>query len=152
VLYLRFEDVQESNNQRTIKIYRSKKDRHQHFGISKLLFEEIMNHKKELTAGGRYISTTRLTTRGERITGHFIFEFTKDTLSKRFVNGFGGILTDIKLRPKDLRISSISDRNTHGSLIEAAALADHRTTRITREHYTRAAVAFESGRTNYFAS
>ena len=50
------------------------------------------------------------------------------------------------IRLKDLRISAISNVNTYGSLTQAATLAYHRDTRITREHYTRAAIAFEGKR------
>ena len=50
------------------------------------------------------------------------------------------------IRPKDLRISAISNVNTYGSLTQAATLENHRDTRITREHYTRAAIAFEGKR------
>ena len=39
-----------------------------------------------------------------------------------------------------MRIAAISDRNAHGSLTEAAALADHRSTKITTSHYIRSAI------------
>ena len=40
-----------------------------------------------------------------------------------------------------MRIATISDRNAHGSLTEAAALTDHRSTKITTSHYIRSAMS-----------
>ena len=41
-----------------------------------------------------------------------------------------------------MRIAAISDSNAHGSLTEAAALADHRSTKIITSHYIRSAIEF----------
>ena len=48
-----------------------------------------------------------------------------------------------------MRIAAISDRNIHGSLVEAAALADHRNIAITTGHYTRSALILDSNKSKH---
>ena len=62
------------------------------------------------------------------ITGHFIFNNSRNVIGNKIKSWFEGVIPDFKLRPKDMRIAAISDRNIHGSLVEAAALANHRNT------------------------
>jgi hypothetical protein len=142
VRFLTFESVQSINKGWFIQIYRSKRDKFQTIAIPKSLYDEIMEHKHSLIVADKYHEATRYTTRNDSISGHFLFDVNKTSLGRKFANRFDGVI-DIKIRPKDLRISSISYKNTHGTLAEAAALADHRSARITTDHYTRAAVEFD---------
>ena len=71
---------------------------------------------------------------------HFLFWNSRNAIGNKFKSWFNGATPEFKLRPKDMRIATISDRNAHGSLTEAAALADHRNTKITTSHYIRSAI------------
>ena len=48
-----------------------------------------------------------------------------------------------------MRITAISDRNIHGSLVEAAALADHRNTAIITGYYTRSALILDFSKSKH---
>ena len=76
--------------------------------------------------------------------GYFLFWNSRNEIGNKFKSWFNGATPEFKLRPKDMRIAAISDRNEHGSLTEAAALADHRSTKITTSHYIRSAIEFNS--------
>ena len=56
--------------------------------------------------------------------GHFLFWNSRNAIGNKFKSWFNGATPEFKLRPKDMRIAAISDRNAHGSLTEAAALTD----------------------------
>ena len=143
---LKFEDVLSNNKQMLIKVYKSKKDRTQQLTISKELYNEIMSYKQYLNDKNKYVESNRKTSKGDMITGHFMFNNSRNVIGNKFKSCFGGLIPDFKLRPKDMRIAAISDRNIHGSLIEAAALADHRNTAITTGHYTRSALILDSNK------
>ena len=143
---LKFEDVLSNNKQMLIKVYKSKKDRTQQLTISKELYNEIMSYKQYLNDKNKYVESNRKTSKGDMITGHFMFNNSRNVIGNKFKSCFGGLIPDFKLRPKDMRIAAISDRNIHGSLIEAAALADHRNTAITTGHYTRSALILNSNK------
>ena len=72
--------------------------------------------------------------------GHFLFWNSMNAIGNKFKSWFNGATPEFKLKPKDIRIAAISDRNAHGSLTEAAALANHRSTKITTNHYIRSAI------------
>lgn len=146
VKFLTFENVKAENKNWSIQIYRSKRDSFQTIAIPQSLYNEIIDHKHSLEAVDKYKEETRCTTRDDNITGHFLFDVNRSNLERKFTSGFGGVIDDVKIRPKDLRISSISHKNTHGTLAEAAALADHKNTRVTSNHYTRAALEFDASR------
>ena len=131
---LKFEDVLINNNQMLFKVYKSKKDRIQQLTISKELYNEIKSYKQYLIDDNKYVESNRKTSKGDMITGHFIFNNSRNVIWNKFKSWFGGVIPDFKLRPKDMRIAAISDRNIHGSLVEAAALADHRNIAITTGH------------------
>ena len=46
---------------------------------------------------------------------HFIFNNSRNVIGNKFKSWFGGVMSDFELRPKDMRIAAISDRNIHGS-------------------------------------
>ena len=146
---LKFEDVLINNNQMLFKVYKSKKDRIQQLTISKELYNEIISYKQYLIDENKYVESNRKTSKGDMITGHFIFNNSRNVIGNKFKSWFGGVIPDFKLRPKDMRIAAISDRNIHGSLVEAAALADHRNTAITTGHYTRSALILDSNKSKH---
>ena len=137
---IKFEDVEFKNNQYSIKVYKSKKDRIQQLSISQSLYDEITNYKQQLITSNKYQETSRKTVRGDNVVGHFLFWNSRNVIGNKFKSWFNGAVPEFKLRPKDMRIAAISDRNIHGSLAEAAALADHKSTKITTSHYIRSAI------------
>ena len=146
---LKFEDVQFKNNQKLIKVYKSKKDRTQQLSISDELYNEIISYKQYLIDKNKYVESNRKTSKEDIVADHFMFNNSRNVIGNKFKSCFGGIIPDFKLRPKDMRIAAISDKNIHGSLIEAAALADHRNTAITTGHYTRSALILDSNKTKH---
>ena len=137
---IKFEDVELKNSQVSIKVYKSKKDRTQQLSISQQLYDEIISYKQHLISNDKYQETTRKTIKGDAVVGHFLFWNSRNALGNKFKGWFNGATPEFKLRPKDTRIAAIRDRNAHGSLTEAAALADHRSTKITTSHYIRSAI------------
>ena len=137
---IKFEDVELKNSQVSIKVYKSKKDRTQQLSISQQLYDEIISYKQHLISNDKYQETTRKTIKGDAVVGHFLFWNFRNAIGIKFKSWFNGATPEFKLRPKDMRIAAISDRNAHGSLTEAAALADHRSTKITTSHYIRSAI------------
>ena len=137
---IKFEDVEFKNNQYSIKVYKSKKDRIQQLSISQSLYDEITNYKQQLITSNKYQETSRKTMKGDNVVGHFLFWYSRNVIGNKFKSWFNGAVPEFKLRPKDMRIAAISDRNIHGSLAEAAALADHKSTKITTSHYIRSAI------------
>ena len=137
---IKFEDVEFKNNQYSIKVYKSKKDRIQQLSISQSLYDEITNYKQQLITSNKYQETSRKTMKGDNVVGHFLFWNSRNVIGNKFKSWFNGAVPEFKLRPKDMRIAAISDRNIHWSLAEAAALADHKSTKITTSHYIRSAI------------
>ena len=147
VKFLKFEDINMENGIPTIKVYRAKTNRTQSFSISQELLAELNEYKEYLISKNLFIESTRKSNKNLPFTGHFLFQGGKNAVYKEFSSKLNSNLRNNKaIRPKDLRISAISNVNTYGSLTQAATLANHRDTRITREHYTRAAIAFEGKR------
>ena len=54
-------------------------------------------------------------TKEETIVGHFLFKDSKSSIIKKFRTKFGGLLKDFDICLKDLRISSLNDKNSEGS-------------------------------------
>ena len=69
-----------------------------------------MNYEKELKTKNQYEIKERLTPLNEKVSGHFIFNLTRRTISRKFKSNFDGIVKNLDLRPKDLRKSSIKNR------------------------------------------
>ena len=141
---IKFEDVELKNSQISIKVYKSKKDRTQQLSISQQLYDEIISYKQHLISNDKYQETIRKTIKGDAVVGHFLFWNSRNAIGNKFKSWFNGATSEFKLRPKDMRIAAISDRNAHGSLTEVAALADHRSTKITTSHYIRSAIELNS--------
>ena len=141
---IKFEDVELKNSQVSINAYKSKKDRTQQLFISQQLYDEIISYKQHLISNNKYQEITRKTIKGDSMIGHFLFWNSRNAIGNKSKCWFNGATPEFKLRPKDLRIAAISDRNAHGSLTEAATLADHRSTKITSSHYIRSAIELNS--------
>ena len=63
----------------------------------------------------------RLTPLNEKVSGHFIFNLTRRTISRKFKNNFDGIVKNLDLRPKDLRESSFKNRKTNRIYVQSKA-------------------------------
>ena len=90
-----------------------------------------------------YYKETKQINRSESITGHFIFHMSVRTIERRFESSFNGILKNIKVRPKDIRIASVGSKTKDSGIAEAAKLANHKDTRITEAHYDRMGVVLD---------
>ena len=74
---------------------------------------------------------------GKTISGHFVFDLTRSKLQKKFSSLFAKLIPDMKSRPKDIRMSSISNKFREHGIQRASSLGLHTLVKTTREHYTR---------------
>ena len=88
---------------------------------SQKLFNDITNYEKELQTKNEYESKERLTPLNEKVSGHFIFNLTRRTISRKFKSNFDGIIKNLDLRPKDLRESSIKNRKINWIYVKSKA-------------------------------
>ena len=77
------------------------------------------------------------------MTGHFVFDLTRSKLQKKFSRKFKKLIPGLKLRPKDIRMSSISNEMRDHRIYRASSLGMHATIRTTRENYIREAQEFK---------
>ena len=77
------------------------------------------------------------------MTGHFEFDLTSSKLQKKFSRKFKKLIPGLQLRPKDIRMSSISNEMRDHGIYRASSLGMHSTIKTTREHYTREAQEFK---------
>ena len=149
VRYLRFEDVNIVNNNYSFKIYRSKTDRFQSFSISKELYDDVKSYMKNLIETNKYSEEIRMNDKGRKIKGHFLFNKGISSVTKKFDAAYKKLFANrSKIRPKDIRVSAISDTNKNKTLTEAATLANHKSIKITRDHYLREATTFDAKKSN----
>ena len=149
VRYLRFEDVNKVNNNYSFKIYRSKTDRFQSFSISKDLYDDVMSYMRNLINSNKYNEEIRMNDKGRKVNGHFLFNKGISSVTKKFDAAYKKLFANkSKIRPKDIRVSAISDTNRNKTLTEAATLANHKSTKITRDHYLREATTFDAKKQN----
>ena len=56
-----------------------------------------------------YNEKTFITPTGKSIKGHFDFDLTRSKLQKKFSRKFAKLISGLKSKPKDIRMSSISN-------------------------------------------
>ena len=86
---------------------------------------------------GTYQIRSFTTPTGKIITGHFVFDLKRSKLQKKFSRKFAKLIPDIKSRPKDIRMSSISNEFREHGIQRASSLGLHTSVKTTQEHYTR---------------
>ena len=114
VRLLKFEDIKMKNKQGTITVYRSKNNSWQQIPITESLYKRIIKNQNDLTKNGKCFMANR-STKEETIVGHFLFKDSKSSIIKKFRTKFWGLLKDFDICSKDLRISSLNDKNSEGS-------------------------------------
>ena len=106
VKYLRFEDVKNTTTA-TIKVYDIQKRKEKLVSISQELYNEIKQYEKQIKEMKKYFKSIRTTPDEASISGYFIFEECRETISRKFQSKFKAALKNFKLKLKDLRIASI---------------------------------------------
>ena len=133
VWLLRFEDI---INQEIpyISILDTKINKTKQLQISQELFDEITNYEKELKTKNEYEIKERLTPLNEKVSGHFIFNLTRRTISRKFKSNFDGIVKNFDLRPKDLKETSIKNRKTNWIYVQSKAKESKNKFQISNEN------------------
>ena len=102
-----------------------------------------MNFKKMKVDNGPYQIRSFTTPTGKAITDHFVFDLTRSKLQKKFSRKFAKLIPNMKSRPKDIRMSSISNEFREYGIQRAFSLGLHTSVKTTQEHYTRIAKDFK---------
>ena len=119
MLTLRFED---KDGQKSVYYYANKKNQRNKFTISNDLYDRVMEYKELKISQGTYKEKTFITPTGKSIKGHFVFDLTRSILQKKFSRKFGKLIPGLKSRPKDIRMSSISNEFKEHGIHRAASL------------------------------
>ena len=102
-----------------------------------------MNFKEMKVNNRTYQIRSFTTPTGKTITGHFVFDLTRSKLQKKFSRKFAKLIPDMKSRPKDIRMSSISNEFREHGIQRASSLGLHTSVKTTQEHYTRISKDFK---------
>ena len=143
MLTLRFEDFEDKDGQKSVLYYANKKNQRKKFTISEELYAQVMNFKEMKVNNGTYQIRSFTTPTGKTISGHFVFDLTRSKLQKKFSRKFAKLIPDMKSRPKDIRMSSISNEFREHGIQRASSLGLHTSVKTTQEHYTRIAKDFK---------
>ena len=137
---LRFEDFEDNNNnQKSVLYYANKKNQRKRITIADDLYEQVIDLKNFKIDNERYYERRLTTSTGKTLTGHFVFDLTSSKLQKKFSKKFKKLISGLQLRPKDIRMSSISNKTRDHGIYRASSLGMHSTIKTTREHYIREA-------------
>ena len=77
------------------------------------------------------------------IKGHFVFDLMRSILQKKFSRKFKKLIPSLYSRPKDIRMSSISNEFKEHGIHRAASLGQHTLINTTKKHYTRVVKDFK---------
>ena len=143
ILTLRFEDFEDKDNQKSVFYYANKKNQRKKFTISDELYDQVMEFKEHKISNGTYNEKVFITPTGKSIKGHFVFDLTRSMLQKKFSRKFAKLIPGLKSRPKDIRMSSISNEFREHGIQRAASLGQHTSIKTTQKHYTRAVKDFK---------
>ena len=92
---------------------------------------------------GKYEVRSYTTPNGKSITGHFVLDQIRSKLQKRFSRKIAKLIPDLKPRPKDIKMSSISKEFRENGVHKAFSLGLHTSVKTTQQHYTRIAKDFK---------
>ena len=139
---LRFE-IFEDNNQKSVLYYANKKNQRKRVTIADGLYKQVIDSKNFKIENGSYHERSLTTSTGKTLTEHFVFDLTRSKLQKKLSRKFKKLIPDLQLRPKDIRMSSISNEMRDHGIFRASSLGMHSTIKTTREHYIREAQEFK---------
>ena len=143
MLSLRFEDFEDKDGQKSVYYYFNKKNQRNKFTISNDLYDKVMEYKEMKISQGTYKEKIFITPTGKSIKGHFVFDLTRSKLQKKFSRKFAKLIPGLKSRPKDIRMSSISNEFREHGIQRAASLGQHASIKTTKKHYTRVVKDFK---------
>ena len=143
MLTLRFEDFEDKDCQKSVYYYANKKNQRNKFTISNDLYDKVMEYKEMKISQGTYKEKIFITPTGKSIKGHFVFDLTRSILQKKFSRKFAKLVPGLKSRPKDIRMSSISNEFKEHGIHRAASLGQHTSIKTTKKHYTRVVKDFK---------
>ena len=66
----------------------------------------------------------------------YLFLLNESILKKKFLRNFSKLVPGLKSRPKDIRMSSISNEFKEHTIHRAASLGQHTSIKTTKKHYT----------------
>ena len=92
---------------------------------------------------GRYHERGLTTSTGKTLTGYFVFDLARSKFHKKFSRKFKKLIPGLQLRPKDIRMSSISNEMRDHGIYRASSLGIHSTIKTTREHYIKETQEFK---------
>ena len=139
MLTLRFEDFEDKNGQKNCIVLCKQMNQKKRFAISEELYNQVMMFKNMKVNNGKYEERSYTTPTGKLITGHFVFDLTRSKLQKKFSRKYAKLITGLKSRPKDIRMSSISNEFREHGIQKASSLGLHTSVKTTQQHYTRIA-------------
>ena len=143
MLTLRFEDFEDKDDQKSVYYYANKKNQRNKFTISNDLYDRVMEFKEMKINQGIYKERTFITPTAKSIKGHFVFDLTRSILQKKFSRKFKKLIPGLKSRPKDIRMSSISNEFKEHGIHRAASIGQHTSIKTTQKHYTRVVKDFK---------
>ena len=118
-------DFEDKDGQKSVLYYANKKNQRKKFSISEELYVQVMNFKEMKVNNGTYQIRSFTTPTGKTITGHFVFDLTRSKLQKKISRKFAKLIPDMKSRPKDIRMSSISNEFREHGIQRASSLGLH---------------------------
>ena len=145
ILTLRFEDIEDKANQKSVFYYANKKNQRKKFTISDELYYQVMEFKEHKISNGTYNEKVFITLTDKSIKGHFVFDLTRSILQKKFSRKFAKIIPDLKSRPKDIRMPSILIEFREHGIQRAVSLGQHTLIKTNQKHYTRAVKSLSKG-------
>ena len=143
MLILIFENFEDKDDQKSVYYYANKKNQRRKITISNDLYEQVMEFKEMKISQGTYNEKAFITSTGKSIKGHFIFDLTKSKLQNKISRKFAKLIPGIKSRPKDIRMSSISNEFREHGIQRTASLGQHASIKTTQKHCTRAVKIFK---------
>ena len=142
MLTLRFEDFEDKDDQKSV-YYENKKNQRRKFTISNDPYKQVMKFKEKKISQDTYNEKAFITPTGKSIKGHFAFVLTRSKFQKKFSKKFAKLIPGLKSRPKDIRMSSISNEFREHEIQRAASLEQHTSIKTTQKHYARAVKDFK---------
>ena len=137
MLTLRFEDFEDKDGQKSVYYYANKKDQRNKFTISNDLNDRVMEFKELKISQSTYKKKICITPTDKSIKGHFVFTWRDLYFEKSFQESLSKFIPGLKSRPKDIRMSSISNEFKEQGIHRAASLGHHTSINTTKKHYTR---------------
>ena len=104
IFTLRFED---KDIQKSAFNYANLKNLRKNFTISDEHYNQVMKFKEHKISNNTYKEKTFINPTGKSIKGHFVFDLTRSIHQKKFSWKFAKIVSGLKFRSKDIRMSSI---------------------------------------------